>query len=412
MTQKKGVAPNETVVVAAGGGDTWRVLMVTLAIQAMVSMAVLTVPAVAPAFAEERGIPVSLLGYFLGLVYLGAIVASLISGQAVRKYGAIRLSQIGLVLCMLGLLCVFLPSAWAAAFGAVMIGLGYGPITPASSHLLAINTPAHRAGLVFSLKQTGVPLGGMLAGSIAPPLTTMYGANFAILVVAAVCLLCVFLAQPLHHTHDADRMSSSPLRIGHLFRPLFMVLAQRNLRKLVSTSFVFSGVQLCLAGYLVTYLHTELGYSLISAGIALSAAQMGGIFGRILWGYVADRFLGATWTLIALSLAMAFGAVATGFLEAEVPWLLLLALVIAFGASATGWNGVYLAAVARRAPAGMAGAVTGGALSVTYLGVVLVPAAFGFVSDIAGSFSAAYIWLALPILACGLLLWTDRGQTA
>src|SRR5690606_24057048 len=239
-----------------------------------------------------------------------------------------------------------------------------------------------------------------------------YGANFAILVVAAVCLLCVFLAQPLHHSHDSDRMSSSPLRIGHLFRPLFMVLAKRNLRKLVSTSFVFSGVQLCLAGYLVTYLHTELGYSLISAGIALSAAQMGGIFGRILWGYVADRFLGATWTLIALSLAMAFGAVATGFLEAEVPWLLLLALVIAFGASATGWNGVYLAAVARRAPAGMAGAVTGGALSVAGLVVVIVPEAFGFVSGIAGSFSGAYIWLALPILACGLLLWTDRGQTA
>ena len=89
----------------------------------------------------------------------------------------------------------------------------------------------------------------------------------------------------------------------------------------------------------------------------------------------------------------------------------MLALVIAFGASATGWNGVYLAAVARRAPAGMAGTATGGALSITYLGVVLVPAAFGFVSDVAGSFSAAYIWLAVPILACGLLLWTDRAPT-
>ena len=314
MTQKNGVAPNETAGVATEGGDTWRVLIVTLAIQAMVSMAVLTVPAVAPAFAEERGIQVSLLGYFLGLVYVGAIMASLISGQAVRKYGAIRLSQIGLVLCMLGLLCVLLPSAWSIAFGAVLIGLGYGPITPASSHLLAISTPAHRAGLVFSLKQTGVPLGGMLAGSVAPPLTTMGGANAAILAVAVACLLCVLLGQPLHHTHDADRVSSAPLRFGQLLRPLFMVLAQKNLRKLVSTSFVFSGVQLCLAGYLVTYLHTELGYSLITAGIALSAAQLGGIFGRILWGYVADRFLGATWTLIALSLAMTFGAVATGLL--------------------------------------------------------------------------------------------------
>src|SRR5690606_31942892 len=121
----------------------------------------------------------------------------------------------------------------------------------------------------------GVPLGGMLAGSIAPPLTTMGGANTAVLAVAVACGLCVLLGQPLHHSHDADRDSSAPLRIGQLFRPLFMVLAQKNLRKLVSTSFVFSGVQLCLAGYLVTYLHTELGYSLITAGIALSAAQMG-----------------------------------------------------------------------------------------------------------------------------------------
>src|SRR5690606_23263116 len=271
------------------------------------------------------------------------------------------------------------------------------PITPASSHLLAISTPVHRAGLVFSIKQTGVPLGGMLAGSIAPPLTAMSGANSAILVVAIGCLRCVFLGQPLHHSHDGDRVTSAPLRIGQLFRTLFMVVSQKNLRRLVSTSFVFSGVQLCLAGYLVTYLHTELGYSLITAGIALSAAQLGGIFGRILWGYVADRFLGAKWTLIALSIAMTASAVATGLLNSQVPWLWVLVLVVAFGASATGWNGVYLAAVARRAPAGKAGMATGGALSVTYLGVVLVPAAFGLVSDMAGSFSAAYIWLGVPI---------------
>src|SRR5690554_6245275 len=115
-------------------GDTWRVLTVTLAIQAMVSMAMLTVPAIAPAFAGRLGVPVSLLGVYVALLYMGAISASLMSGQMVRRYGAIRVSQGGLVVCAVGLLMVMLPSVPGVVLGAVLIGLGYGPITPASSH--------------------------------------------------------------------------------------------------------------------------------------------------------------------------------------------------------------------------------------------------------------------------------------
>lgn len=387
--------------------DTWRVLIVTLAIQALVSMAVLTVPAVAPAFAAESGFPVSLLGYYVGIVYIGAIMASLLSGQAVRRFGAIRLSQLGLILCMAGLLCVTLPSPWAVAAGAFLIGLGYGPITPASSHLLAISTPPHRVALVFSIKQTGVPLGGMLAGAVAPPIAALGGSKAAISVVALACLVCAFFGQPLRHTHDADRVPGSPLRVGQLLLPLRMVLRQRNLRRLVGTSFVFSGVQLCLAGYLVTYLNTELDYSLITAGVVLSVAQLGGILGRIFWGWVADRYLGATKTLMALALTIASGAMITALLPAEAPLWLVFVLMGCFGASATGWNGVYLAAVARRAPPGMAGAATGGALSVTFMGTIVVPAVFGTVSQLMGGFSAGYLALGVPVLLCGVMLWGD-----
>lgn len=385
-------------------GDTWRVLGVTLAIQAMVSMAVLTIPAIAPAFAERLHVPVSLLGVFVVLVYSGAILASLMSGQLVRRFGAIRLSQAGLLFCATGLLLTMAPSVWAVAPGAFLIGLGYGPITPASSHLLAISTPAHRAGLVFSIKQTGVPVGGMLAGAVAPPLALQAGPLAAVAVVLAACLICVLLGQPLHATHDTDRVPGTPMRIGGLLRPLRLVLAHAGLRRLATTSFVFSGVQLCLAAYLVTYLHTELAFDLISAGIALSMAQVGGVIGRIMWGYVADRFLGATRTLITLSLLMAGGSIATGLLGEQASFVWVMALAVAFGAAATGWNGVYLAAVARFAPEGMAGTATGGALSVTFFGVLLVPAAFGLVSDAAGSLGAGYVLLALPALLCAVVL--------
>lgn len=385
-------------------GNTWLILTITTAIQAIVSMAVLTVPVVAPAFAERLGASVSLLGFYMALLYIGAIVASLTAGQAVRRYGAIRVSQVGLLICSLGLLCVLIPAVWAVAFGAVLIGVGYGPITPASSHLLAATTPAHRASLVFSIKQTGVPLGGMLAGVVAPPVVLHAGPAAAIALVAALCVLCAVISQPLRATQDADRSRNEVVRMGSLLRPLRLVVSQRNLRRLAGTSFVFSGAQLCLTAYLVTYLHIELHYTLVMAGLALSVAQVGGVLGRIIWGYVADRYLGARRTLVALSLVMALSAVLTGLLSEQIPLALVLVLIACFGASATGWNGVYLASVARLAPAGMAGIATGGALSVAFMGVVVVPSAFGLLSDIAGSFGTGYMLIAIPILTCGAVL--------
>lgn len=391
-------------------GDTWRVLVVTLAIQAMVSMAVLTIPAIAPAFAERLAVSVSLLGVYVAIVYVGAIIGSLLAGQMVRRFGAIRVSQAGLVLCAAGLGLSMLPSLLAVAVGAILIGLGYGPITPASSHLLAVSTPAHRAGLVFSIKQTGVPIGGVLAGMLAPPLVVQAGPVAAVALVLVLCLICVVPAQPLHASHDADSVPGSPMRIGGLLRPLRMVLAHAGLRRLAVTSFVFSGVQLCLAAYLVTYLHTELGYSLIVAGIALSVAQVGGVLGRIFWGYVADRYLGAAMTLVALSIMMALGALATGMLREQAPLAWVLVLVALFGVAATGWNGVYLAAVARLAPPGMAGTATGGALSVTFFGVLLVPAVFGLVSDAVGSLGVGYMLMVLPIVLCAIVLMRARNS--
>lgn len=391
-------------VEGSSSGDTWRVLAITLAIQAMVSMAMLAVPAVAPAFAARLGVPVTLLGVYVGLLYIGAMVASLLSGPLVRRYGAIMVSQTGLVLCSCGLGLVLVPWVPAVVVGALCIGLGYGPITPASSHLLALNTPPHRAGLVFSIKQTGVPVGGMLAGMVAPPLALAAGVHAALLVVVAFCLLFAVLAMPLRREHDADRVPDTPLQVGGLMRPLRMVMAHPGLRRLACTSAVFSGVQLCLAGYLVTYLHSELGFGLVQAGVAMSVAQVGGVVGRIVWGHVADRFFGATLTLIVLSLLMAASAMATGMISGQVPWALVLGLVAVFGVSATGWNGVYLAAVAGLAPPGMAGTATGGSLTLTFFGTLLLPALFGVVSDMAGGLGTGYMLTAIPILLCTLVL--------
>jgi hypothetical protein len=48
-------------------------------------------------------------------------------------------------------------------------------------------------------------------------------------------------------------------------------------------------VQLCLTGFLATYLVTEIGLSLVVAGTLLSITHAAGAFGRLGWGLLADR---------------------------------------------------------------------------------------------------------------------------
>ena len=386
--------------------SAWWSLTVTTAIQAMVSMALLTLPAMAPAVARALAVPSTLVGAYVALCYFAAMLSSLVGGTLVRRLGAIRVSQLGLGLCAVGLALCALPWLPAVALGALCIGAGYGPITPASSHLLALTTPAHRMSLVFSIKQTGVPAGGMLAGALVPGLSLWLGWQGTLLAVAGVCALCAALAQPLRAALDADRQPAQPLALQALFKPIGMVLGQPSLRALAACSFLFSAVQVSTTAYMVTYLNESLGMTLLAAGAALSVSQLAGVVGRIAWGAVADRGVGPRNTLMLLATLMMAGSVLTALLQPQWPTLLIWAIVALLGASAIGWNGVYLATVARQAPPGQAGVATGGTLLFTFMGVVCGSPAFGALAGASGSYRIAFAALALPAaLALGLLVW-------
>lgn len=388
----------------------WLPLVITTAVQALVSMAVLTLPVMAPAVAQALQTSPAYIGVYVAIVYMGAMLSSLAAGNAVARFGAIRVSQGGLILCATGLALSALPVLPAVAAGALLIGLGYGPITPASSHLLARTTPAQRMSLVFSVKQTGVPLGGVLAGAVMPGLLLWAGWQVALLTAALANLACAAAAQPLRGALDADRDPGQRLVLSNLVHPVRLVLSYPALRMLAGCSFVFSMVQLSLTSYLVTYLNTALSYGLVAAGLTLSIAQVGGVAGRVLWGYVADRWLGARRMLAALSLLMSLAALATALLTPALPSLLVIAVLVVFGASAIGWNGVYLAEVARQAPTGQASLATGGTLAVTFFGVVLGPPTFGALAALSGSYRAGFAALAVATGLCTFALLRARHQ--
>jgi MFS family permease len=388
--------------------QSWWPLLLTLVIQAMVAMALLTLPVIAPVVAQTLQVSPALVGLYVSVTYAGAMVATLMGGATVARMGAIRVSQWGLVLCAVGLALCAVPWLPAMVLGAVFIGLGYGPITPASSHLLARTTPKAQMSLVFSIKQTGVPLGSMLAGAIVPPLALLIDWQLSMLVVAALCLACAVVSQRLRADLDSDRQADLHIRWGSLIDPIRMVLAHRALLTMASCSFMFSMVQLSLTTYLVTFLHDDLSYGLVVAGLALSVTQLGGMGGRVVWGYVADRWLGARRMLLVLASMMALGALASAFLTTDTPHGVVIAILVGFGASAIGWNGVYLAEVARRAPPGMASMATGGTLAFTFLGVVLGPPMFGALSGLFGTYRAGFVGLMVMASVSGTVLYFSQ----
>ena len=390
--------------------NNWLPLLATLFIQAMVAMALLTLPVMAPVAAQALSVSPAMVGFYVSITYLGAMFASLTSGNTVSRFGPIRVSQLGLLLCALGLCLCATPWLPVIAIGALLIGLGYGPITPASSQILARTTPADRMALVFSIKHTGVPLGAMMAGAIVPSIMLAFNWQWTMVMVAIACVLSALLAQPLRQELDELRQANLPFQMSALTSPIRMVLGHRPLATMAACSFMFCMVQMSLTTYLVTYLHDDLSYGLVSAGLLLSVTQMGGMGGRILWGYVADKWLGAQKTLALLAALMALCSLTTALFLPVLPLWGIWMVLIVYGASAIGWNGVYLSEVARQAPEGKASMATGGTLSFTFLGVVIGPPIFGALSTAFGSYRAGFLALVLTSSLCAWVLFRLRHK--
>ena len=386
-------------------------LAITLAVQSITSMAMIAPSVMAPVAAPDLGVSAQGIGWFVGLEYLFAMISGLACGALIARFGAVRVCQICVCLAAAGLAAgtgAALPAVFAAAG---LIGSGYGLVNPVSSHMLASAAPPRMMSLVFSIKQTGVPVGGALAGVVVPSLVLLVGWRWSAAALALLCLLAAFAIQPARAGDSAPRGRAGRASARDIFAPLGMVLANPPVLELAIVSMIFGSAQLALIAYFVSYLNLELGYGLVAAGLVYSSAHAAGIVGRIAWGMVSDRWLSPRSTLGCLGVMMALSGMGVASFGAGWPLPAVIAVSVLFGASAVGWNGVYLAEVARRAPPDLVGAITGGTQFLTFIGALAAPPLFGLVVGLAGSYGKAYFaFCLLPALA-GLRLLLSGHRT-
>jgi len=358
---------------------------------------------IAPAVAEGLNVSPALIGIFSAIVYGTAMLGGLGCGSAIRRHGGLRVSQAGLLMCAAGLGIAGLGILPLMVAAGALVGVQYGICTPASSKILSRYSPPRLAPLIFSLKQTGVPIGHALAGFILPLLVIALDWRSALFVMAAAAVVIMIGLQPLRAEFDKDREGSAapPLSLRGVFTNLGEVLADRGLRDLALGATAYVAIQTSFVTFFVTYLVDGLAYDLQDAGRIFAIALTAGAFARIFWGWVSG-LTAARPILGVIGIAASLCSLATAFYTRE--WSSLAITIVAMGVATTaiGWHGVLLAEIARLSPPEKVAPRTGGLLGFSSIAQVLFPLIVAGLYGLTGNYGTGFLVLAVPALLAGL----------
>lgn len=386
-------------------------LAATLAVQTLATMALYSVPTVAPAVAHDLGVPGTLVGGFVATGYGVGIISALLSPGLIRRHGGVRATQ-AVLLAAAGMLLLagFSTGVLTLWLAAVVLGLGYGAAAPASTHLLVPHTPRHIFNMVMSLRQIGVPLGGVLAALVLPPVVVAFGWRHAMLLELVPVLGLIALMEIPRRSWDADVQVRRESFWRTLSEP-FRLLADAQIRRLSVACFIYSGLQLVFVAFMTVHLTGTVHFTLIQAGQILALYQIGGSVSRPIWGWIADRFLTPAQMLGVLGIGMAATAAITGQYGSHWPGVVVVIVTVLAGFSAGGYTGVAYAEYAALGGARRTEA-TGLGTAIMFSGGMLIPPAFGASVAALGGFGISYLVIAALALACGLLLLSAPTASA
>ncbi|SAK98380.1 transmembrane sugar transporter [Caballeronia hypogeia] len=380
----------------------------TTIVQIATAFAALTIPSLTAVVQTQPGFHAINPGTFISILYAAAAVATIFAGIVVQSLGPIRTCQVAVFCCAAGLTLALHGSTVSLILGALALGLGYGPITPASSQLLSAATSTSNRRLIFSFKQTGVPAGTALAGALIPVVTVDLGWKAALILVAAVCIAIALAIQPLASRPARVQQESRPGR-PVWWRSVAVALAHPYLRLLSLSAFVLGGAQMCASTFLASYFFGNVGYTALRAGAMLTVANVSGAVFRLIWGAVADRGVSPRFLLAGLSLTACLAEVVMASAGLMANFTVAVLICFLLGAAVIGWNGLLLSEVADAVPAEKVAAATAGCLFFSFGGVMTFPAAFGIVQRLSGGFDMSWLLMAGANALLGVMLLTVKG---
>ena len=372
----------------------WRALAGATFAQIGLSFLEQGVPALVPFIKRDLGLSSAVAGFFGTGINLGRALAGPFAAGPVERLGERRAIVAG---CWAsGLLAIVASVTQPPAlvlFLLILSGTAQTFAILAGVNAIAMWFASGSRGIAMGVRQTAVPIGGVLAAASLPFLAVSLGWRPAIQIAGGLALATAVLGVTiLRDPPGSDERSLQPLRTA-----IPAIMGDRRLRRAVMIGVVLTGGQYAVVAYVQLFIVEDLARGTAFAAAALIVVQAAGVLGRVLWGVVSDMvFRGSRREVLAAIVCLAAtGALGMALMPRDQAWL-VFPLAAALGLSAVSAPGVVLAQISDLAPRALGATPLGMAIGFIQGATFIVPPLFGLLDDVSGSFRAS--WFALAAL--------------
>ena len=386
----------------------WYALGVTTFTQAAASAVTSALGPIAPLIMAEFAISRAQVGLVQTSIYLSGTWSAMVGGRIADRAGErTALIASGLITGAASVAAGLVGPFWAFLVVAFVVGIGTGVQNPAGSAAVMRWFPPRRRAFAMGIRQTGVPVGGVLAATAWPWIATHWGWRTSYMLAGVMA--CLGTALIASSYWDPEREPSS----GAATRSMRDLMTDRRLWLLALTYNGQIVAQYSVSVYFVLFLHEALDLPLIAASSLFAVVSVTAIGGRMGWGLISDSwFDGARRPVLAIiALLTLISMLMAASLPSHASPALAVVLAIMIGFTAFSWTGIYGTLAIELA--GRASAASAVAWVHLLGGVGSLGAAplFGYVVDRTGSYRIAWLVVAVAVLVglvSALCLREDR----
>src|ERR1051325_4495723 len=291
----------------------WLVLAAGTAAQTSFSAVIIALPVLAPDLRDAHSLSLLQVGVVLDSLWIGTLLTLLPWGVLADRFGE-RLVA---------------PARRAAGGGG---GAAGASVNAASGRAVMQWFPAAERGFALGVRQTAIPLGGLISALVLPTLSLRSAFLFLACLGVVGALFGVAAIREAAGFAEDDVLE--PRGLGGTLR-------DHRLWLLCVGSSFYLVAQLAITGFFVLFLHDERGLSDAEAAGVLAGVQVIAVVLRIGGGRWSDRLGSRLRPLRLVGVASAVTlAVATALLSA--PLAVLIAAFVLAGGWSMAWNGLSL----------------------------------------------------------------------